>query len=305
MIRLTFVFNPIHLEAARRLRRGVLPDPLAQLRWATPVLQVLVLESSRLSLEPHDRQLWPLRLRIQPVVMAALALLTSLRLVEEVRLPHLRGAGRALRWLVRRSPRLLLLDDGLDQYRAQPRALDPGRFPPGTPLALFSDQRDGRAPWCGRFQLLELGPLYQAALSPGPLSAAPPAVPPPAAVAPPVAEVPGTLIVDSPGVERLLPTAHQLPRPWQLVPHPVPSKRSWPLPPQAPPAAADVLMTLEQRIAGFPGLIVVGESMALLAALALRPAGSPLLVALPASSDPHLRALVLRLASRDPAVNLA
>lgn len=128
-----------------------------------PVLQVLVLEGSRLCLERDDRQLWPLRLRIQPVVMAVLALFTTLGLVGEVLLPHLRGAGRALRWLVRRCPRLVLLDDGLDQYRGQPRALEPGRFPPGTPIALFSDQRESRAPWCERFHVLELGPLYRAA----------------------------------------------------------------------------------------------------------------------------------------------
>ncbi len=287
MIRLTFVFNAIHLEAARRLRRGAPPEAPAQRRWATPALQVLVLEGSRLRLEPDDRLLWPLRLRIQPAVMAALALFTTLGLVGEVRLPHLRGAGRALRWLVGRCPRLLLLDDGLDQYRAQPRALDPGRFPPGTPLALFSDQRDDRAPWCGRFHVLELGPLYLAA----------PAAPPGPST--------GTLIVDSPGVERLMATAERLPRPWQVLPHPVRSKRSWRLPGDATPDGSEALIALEQRIARCSGLIVVGESMALLAALALRPAGSPLLVALPASSDPHLRALVTRLASRDPAVSLA
>ncbi len=289
MIRLTFVFNGINLEAARRLRRGAAPDSPSRWHWATPMLQVLVLEGSRLCLEREDRQLWPLRLPIQPTVMAVLALLTTLGLVGEVRLPHLRGAGRALRWLVRRCPRLLLLDDGLDQYRGQPRALDPGRFPPGTPLALFSDQRESRAPWCERFHVLELGPLYQSA--PGP-------------VAPPPGAHQGSLIVDSPGVERLMATVDQLPRPWQLVPHPVRSKRSWPLPCEASQGGSEVLIALEQRIARFSGLIVVGESMALLAALALRPAGSPLLVALPASSDSHLRALVTRLASRDPAVSL-
>ncbi|WP_322774146.1 hypothetical protein [Synechococcus sp. CBW1107] len=293
MIRLTFVFNAIHLEAARRLRRGAAPEPWVRRTWAMPVLQVLVLEGSRLRLEPDDRQLWPLRLRIQPTVMVALALFTTLGLVGEVRLPHLRGAGRALRWLVGRCPRLLLLDDGLDQYRAQPRALDPGRFPLGTPLALFSDQRDGRAPWCERFHVLELGPLYLAAPCPIPLS-----------VAPPAGATPGTLIVDSPGVERLMATAERLPRPWLVLPHPVRSKRSWRLPCTATPEGSEALIALEQRIARCSGLIVVGESMALLAALALRPAGSPLLVALPTSCDPHLRGLVTRLASRDQAVSL-
>lgn len=293
MIRLTFVFNAIHLEAARRLRRGSSPQPARRTR-ATPVLEVLVLEGSRLRLESDDRQLWPLRLRIQPAVMAALALFTTLGLVRDVRLPHLRGAGRALRWLVGRCPHLLLLDDGLDQYRGQPRALDPDRFPPGTSLALFSDQRDGRAPWCERFDVLELGPLYLAAPGPIPLS-----------VAPQAGATPGTLIVDSPGVERLMATAERLPRPWLVLPHPVRSKRSWRLPCAATPEGSEALIALEQRIAGCSGLIVVGESMALLAALALRPVGSPLLVSLPTSSDPHLRALVTRLASRDQAVSLA
>lgn len=287
MIRLTFVFNAIHLEAARRLRRAAAPDP--------SVLQVLVLEGSRLRLEPEDRQLWPLRLRIQPAAMAALALLTALGLVREVRLPHLRGAGRALRFMVRRCPRRLLLDDGLDQYRAQPRALDPARFPTGTPLALFSDQRDSRALWCRRFRLLELGPLYE----PGPIGAGSGG----RAEGPAEAAL-GTLIVDSPGVGRLMATPERLPRPWQLAPHPVSSKRSWQLPCESIPGEEEAPIDLEQRIARFPGLIVVGESMVLLAALALRPPGSPLLVALPASSDPHLRALVCRLASQDPAVSL-
>lgn len=287
MIRLTFVFNAIHLEAARRLRRGQGPEAQARPSGASPVLEVLVLEDSRLRLDHDDRLLWPLRLRIQPSVMAVLALFTTLGLVGDVRLPHLRGAGRALRWLVGRCPRLLLLDDGLDQYRAQPRALDPGRFPPGTPLALFSDQRDARAPWCERFHVLELGPLYLAAS------------------ASPAGPSPGTLIVDSPGVERLMATAECLPRPWQVLPHPVRSKRSWRLLSDVTPEGREALITLEQRIARWSGLIVVGESMALLAALALRPDGSRLLVSLPASSDPHLRGLVIRLASRDPAVSLA
>lgn len=78
MIQITFFFNAIHLEAARRLHLGAAQDSLARRKWPTPVLQELVLEGSRLRLAPYDRQLWPLRLRIQPAVMASLALITSL-----------------------------------------------------------------------------------------------------------------------------------------------------------------------------------------------------------------------------------
>jgi hypothetical protein len=85
-----------------------------------------------------------------------------------------------------------------------------------------------------------------------------------------------------------------------VVPHPVIAKRHWTL----PPAPGDLTMAgpPEDLLAAFTGLVVVGESMTLLAALRLRPPGSSLLVALPESAAPNLRRLVHGEAALDPLV---
>jgi hypothetical protein len=214
--------------------------------------------------------------------MAAVALAARLGLVGRLRLAHLRGAGRALRVLARHGRQLELLDDGLDQYRLQPRALDPLMFTAGIPCWLFSDRPAHRAPWCARFDCRELGPLYGT---------------------PAAAEglAPGrsfrTLIVDSPGVERLAVEAAHWPHPWRLVPHPVASKRHW----SGPLAPGDQTLggTPEAALRGFGGVVVVGESLVLLAALSLCGPGVKLVVALPRHADANLWRLIRDEAVRD------
>jgi hypothetical protein len=293
VLRITIVSNPIHLEAARRLHlleAGPRADGPA---WG----ELLVHEPRRIQLTPADRRLWPLRLAVHPLVMAALVVPALLGWVEELRLPHLRRVGRALRLLARRAGRCTLIDDGLDQYRQSPRAVDPLAFPAGTPYWLFSDAADFRAPWCGRFRVGDLGPLYDGQAAAG-------AEPWP---------VPGaggpwrTLIVDAPGLERLgegLAAGEVAPLrgPCLVVPHPVAAKRSW----QVPLGPLDRHWTgpPEQLITASEGLVVVGESMTLLAALSLRPLGARLLVVLPRNADANLRRLVAARAAEDPSVEV-
>lgn len=296
MLRITLVSNAIHLEAARRLRQRQAVAPRG--------LCLLVYEARRLAPAAAERQLWPVQLAVRPLVMAALLLPALLGLVAELQLPHLQRAGWPLRWLVRRARRLTLLDDGLDQYRQRPRALDPLAFAEGTPLWLFSDASAFRAPWCSRFRVGELGPLYGAAGSSTDTAAAPVDPWPPAG--------PGggwrVLVLDAPGMECLAEAVAQgrvpaLEGPRLVVPHPVRRKRAWRLPLrpqdrcwQAPPEA--LIAAAADR------LVAVGESMTLLAALALRPAGSPLLVALPPQCDANLRRLVRARAAQDRAVEV-
>jgi len=275
MVQVVLAFNAIHLEAARRIRHS---QPAAQPEW-----EVLLYEPSRLALEAGDRRLWPWRWPIHPLTMAAVALAARLGLVGRLRLAHLSGAGRALRMLVRHGRQLELLDDGLDQYRIQPRALDPQMFAAGLPCWLFSDRPAHRAPWCDRFDCRELGPLFGPHGSAEGVTAGPPQT---AEVGPPFR----TLIVDSPGVERLGAEADHWPHPWRLVPHPVASKRHWigPLAPEdqtlgGPPEAA---------LRGFGGVVVVGESLVLLAALSLCGPGARLVVALPRQADANLWRLI-------------
>lgn len=274
MLRLHIVCNAINHEALRRLRRlereGATPG-----RWN---LEVLFYEPGRVQFRSLQDGECRWRFPINRITLAFAALLASLGLVEAVSLPHLRNAGRFLRLVVGRAHRLTLLDDGLDQYRSRPRAVDPLRFPAGTPYWLFSDNADLRAPWSSRFDCRELGPLFP---SPGEAS--------PAAASPYA-----TLILDAPGVERLQVEADRLPRPWLLALHPVVHKRSWTLPLQ--PGDGFSAGPPEDLIRRFPGLIVAGESMTLLAALHLRPAGTRLLIALPADSDPNLRKLSMKAA---------
>lgn len=293
MLRITLVANAIHLEAARRLRQR--EGGGARAGWR----DLLVHEPRRLVLSAADRRLWPLRLAVHPLGMAALLVPALLGLVAELRLPHLHRAGRALGLLARRAGRLTLLDDGLDQYRLLPRALDPQAFAEGTALWLFSDAAAFRAPWCGRFRVGELGPLY------GPL-ADPSADPWPAA--PASGGRWEVLVLDAPGLERLAEAAGRglvpaLAGPRLVVPHPVEAKRAWRLP----------LRTQDRPWRGAPEpllaasadrLVVVGESMTLLAALALRPLGSRLLVALPPQADGQLWRLVRARAEQDSGVQL-
>lgn len=297
MLCITVVSNAIHLEAARRLRqhRGE----------AAAGLALLVYEPRRLAPGAAERRHWPLRLAVRPLVMALLLLAARFNLVAELQLPHLMRAGWALRALARRARRLTLLDDGLDQYRLQPRALDPQAFAAGTSLWLFSDAAAFRAPWCRRFQVGELGRLYEPAaprLASGAEEAADPW--PPAGEGGPWR----VLVLDAPGMERLAEAVAQgrlpaLEGPRLVVPHPVLRKRVWQLPLrpqdrlwQAPPE--DLIATAGDR------LVAVGESMTLLAALALRPEGSPLLVALPPQCDANLQQMVRARAARDRAVQI-
>jgi len=168
-------------------------------------------------------------------------------------------------------------------------------FAAGLPCWLFSDRPAHRAPWCARFDCRELGPLYGTAdasegLTPGPVQAA--------GVRPPWRPSPcRTLIVDSPGVERLAAEAEHWPHPWRLVPHPVAAKRHWigPLAPEdqtlaGPPEAA---------LRGFGGVVVVGESLVLLAALSLCGPGVKLVVALPLHADANLWRLIRDESARD------
>lgn len=297
MFRVTLVSNAIHLEAARRLRRR--EDAAKPLRAAWRDL--LIHEPRRMELTAEDRQLWPLRLAVQPLVMASLMPLALVGLVEELRLPHLRRVGRALRLLARWAPRLGLIDDGLDQYREQPRAVEPLAFSAGTTCWLFSDAPACRASWCARFVVEDLGPLYAPEALVG-LALGSSLFPPVGA-----AGTWGVLIIDAPGLERLVEAGPRLHGvlvggPRLVVPHPVPAKRSWSLP--LGPADQELAGPPEPLIAAFSGLVVVGESMTLLAALRLRRPGSPLLVALPQDADANLRRLVEAHTAVDPAVRL-
>jgi len=271
VIRLTLASNALHLEAARRLRRRpAIPGDAA--------LELLIWEPRRMRLGPEDRRLWPLRLAVNPLSLALLVPLALAGAVKELRLAHLRNAGRALRRIAARADRLVLLDDGLDQYRATPRAIDPLAFPAGIDYWLFSDAPLWRAPWCARFRCRELGPLFDQPEKPSPEGKEP--------------SLPqrGTLIIDSPGVERLQDQAAGLPRPWWLIPHPVRSKRSWTL----PLAEGDACLQVppEQLLASWRGMVLVGESLMLLAALRWRAPGTVVKVALPPDVDARLRASV-------------
>jgi hypothetical protein len=271
VIRLTLASNALHLEAARRLRRrpAIAGDA---------ALELLIWEPRRMRLGPEDRRLWPLRLAVNPLSLALLVPLALAGAVKELHLAHLRNAGRALRRIAARADRLVLLDDGLDQYRATPRAIDPQAFPTGIDYWLFSDAPLWRAPWCARFRCRELGPLFDQPEKRSPEGEEP--------------SLPqrGTLIIDSPGVERLQDQAAGLPRPWWLIPHPVRSKRSWTL----PLAEGDACLQVppEQLLASWRGMVLVGESLMLLAALRWRAPGTVVKVALPPDVDARLRASV-------------
>lgn len=278
MICLTLASNAIHLEAARRLRQqGVRHSGWELLLW----------EPRRCALSAADRRRWPLRLPVSSLSLTLLVPLALAGLVGELRLAHLRDAGRALRWIAARCRRLVLLDDGLDQYRQQPRALDPSAFPTGTTCWLFSDAPAFRAAWCRRFDCRELGPLY---------------VSPPAAAPSTVAELElkptGTLIIDSPGIERFQSRQAELPGPWCLLPHPVARKRAWTLP-LAPPDR-QLRIPPELLLPDWRGTVLVGESLMLLAALRLCADDVTLVVALPGTADGQLQALVADAAGRRP-----
>ncbi len=279
MIRLTLVFNAIHLEAARRLHDGLVPR--------VPGLEVLLWEPQRFALTPADRRRWPLRLPLRPRSYLFLAPWALLGLVRELRLPHRKGAGVGLRWVVQRARSLSLLDDGLDQFRGVPAAVDPQGFPSGIDYWLFSDAPSWRAPWCDRFHCRDLGPLFPVpSLDPAPSSP----------------ERHGTLIIDSPGVERLQDQATSFPRPWCLMPHPVVAKRSW----RTPLGAGDTRQEgpPEALLPSWKGTVVVGESLMLLAALRLRAPGTRLVVALPPTVDGHFRSCVAAAATQ-PLIHLA
>jgi hypothetical protein len=281
-LRVVLASNAIQLEAARRLHDGLLPA-----RWG---LEILLWEPQRIRLSAADRRRWPLRLPARPLSYLVLLPWAAAGLVGELRLSHLRHAGRGLRLLAQRARRLCLFDDGLDQYRAFPKAMDPQAFASGTSCWLFSDAPEFRADWCQRFTCRELGPLYTQAER---------SCREPAATAQDGELAGGTLIIDAPGVERLHARASELPHPWVLVPHPVATKRSWRLPLQA----GDRVLRVppETLLPHWSGTVLVGESLMLLAALRLRGEGMLVRLSLPDDVDPQLLRLSLAAAEERPA----
>lgn len=289
-ISLYFCFNHINYLAAWRQRCLERPRDLS----------LLLVEPKRFRLDASKP--WPgdglhLRWPSSQWAMALLALLALLGLIGRVYIPHRREAGRALGFVLSRCRAIHLLDDGLDQYRAQPRALTPGQFPPGTPLYLFSDAAPFRAPWCALFNCRELGAF------PMPLDD-------PAGEALLASlEAPASLVVDAPGLHRLPPLEAELPAPRLVLPHPAPGKRSWAgtasasqLP--AAPTGATPPPNPDWLVLHVPGPVLIGESHLLVMALIHRGAGWPLLVALPQAVDPHLQAMVESLCRRRPATRL-
>lgn len=289
-ISLYLCFNQVNYLAAWRQRCLERPHDLS----------LLLVESSRFRLDASKP--WPgvggyLRCRSGPWTMAGLVLLALLGLIGRVYIPHRREAGRALGFVLSRCHTVHLLDDGLDQYRAQPRALTPGQFPAGTPLYLFSEAVPFRAPWCARFNCRELGAF--------PLPARDPAGE--ALLASP--QAPASLVVDAPGLERLPPMEAELPTPRLVLPHPAPGKRSWTAPDSvgrhsAVAAGAQPPPNPDWLVLHVAGPVLIGESHLLVMALVHRAPDWPLLVALPQTVDPHLQAMVESLCERRPATRL-
>lgn len=289
-ISLYFCFNQVNYLAAWRQRLLERPRD-----WS-----LLLVEPSRV--RPDASRPWPkgiahLRGPSAPWVMAVLVLLAGLGLIERLYIPHRREAGRALGFVLSRCRRIHLLDDGLDQYRAQPRALLPGQFPPGTPLYLFSDALRFRAPWCARFACRELGGFPM------------PAGDPCAETLLASRQRPASLVVDAPGLDQLPPLEADLPPPRLVLAHPFAGKRSWPAAPAPPPSSAAassgvVRPNPDWLVLHFPGPLLIGESFLLVMALVYRPADWPLLVALPQAVDPQLQAMVECLCAQRPASRL-
>ncbi|MFS6826521.1 hypothetical protein [Cyanobium sp. ATX-6F1] len=125
-ISLYVCFNQVNYLAAWRQRLLERPRDLS----------LLLVEPSRV--RPDASKPWPrgiahLRGPSGPWTMAVLVLLALLGLIERIYIPHRREAGRGLGFVLSRCRHIHLLDDGLDQYRGQPRALITGQFPLGTP----------------------------------------------------------------------------------------------------------------------------------------------------------------------------
>ncbi len=289
-ISLYFCFNQVNYLAARRQRLLERPRDLS----------LLLVEPSRLrhdASKPWPRGIAHLRGPSSPWTMAVLVLLAMLGLIERLYIPHRREAGRALGFVLSRCRHIHLLDDGLDQYRVQPRALIPSQFPAGTPLYLFSDALEFRAPWCARFNCRELGAFPLPTADPGgeALLAS--------------SQMPASLVVDAPGLDRLPPLEADLPPPRLVLAHPAAGKRSWPaahspLPPSAAASQAQPQPNPDWLVLHFAGPLLIGESFLLVMALVHRPADWPMLVALPQAVDPHLQAMVERFCAKRPGSHL-
>ncbi len=259
-----FCFNAVNLAAATVQRLQEQPRDRA----------IALYEPTRLEAGSRPAWVWGGGLGwlpAGPLTLLLLLLLCRLGLVRRIYIPHRREGGRLLAAILARVPQILLLDDGLDQYRGEPRALRPDQFPSGTPLYLFSDAVAFRAPWCRHFACRELGlfPVAAAQLPPG-LTAA-------------------SLLIDAPGVELLWRQAGAIPRPLLLLAHPYPGKRRW-------QGTGDLERlpgcSAEELIQGFPDPVAVGESFTLIIGLTRRDAAWPLWVGLPATVDAHFRSMV-------------
>ncbi|MCP9849562.1 hypothetical protein [Cyanobium sp. Morenito 9A2] len=289
-ISLYLCFNQVNYLAAWRQRLLERPCDLS----------LLLVEPSRFRLDaskPWPRGIGHLRGPSSPWTMAVLVLLALLGLIERIYIPHRRGAGRALGFVLSRCRHIHLLDDGLDQYRARPRALTPDQFPAATPLYLFSDAVPFRAPWCAHYACRELGafPLPEQDPGGGALLAS--------------GQQPASLVVDAPGLDRLPPVEIDLPLPRFVLAHPAAGKRSWPgaQSPPAPPKTSSSALPRpnpDWLVLHFAGPLLVGESFLLVMALVHRPVDWPLLVALPPAVDPHLQAMVECLCAQRPASRL-
>ncbi|MCX5966644.1 MAG: hypothetical protein NTV57_03165 [Cyanobacteria bacterium] len=271
-----FCFNAVNLAAATVQRLQEQPRD-----WAIAFYEPTRLEAGSRPVWVWGRGLgW---LPAGPLTLLLLLLLCWLGLVRRIYIPHRREGGRLLAAILARVPQILLLDDGLDQYRDQPRALRPEQFSPGTPIYLFSDAVAFRAPWCRHFVCRELGPFPVAATQ----------LPPDLVAA--------GLLIDSPGVELLWRQPGASPRPLLLLSHPYPGKRRW-------HGEVDLERfpgcSAEGLIQGFPNPVAIGESFTLIIGLTRRDAAWPLWVGLPATVDDHFRSMVRVLCARRSATVL-
>ena len=271
-----FCFNAVNLAAATAQRRLEHPSDLA----------VALYEPTRLEASRRPPWAWSCRLGwlpAGPLTLLLVLLFCQLGLVRRIYIPHRREGGKLLRAILAHVPEILLLDDGLDQYRAQPRALRPEQFRPGTPLYLFSDAVAHRAPWCRHFTCRELGPVPVAGSD----------LPPD--------RQPAAVLIDAPGAELLWSEPGAIPRPLLLLSHPYPGKRRW-------RGQADLerwaRCSAEDLIQRFSGPVAIGESFTLIIGLTQRDPLLPLWVGLPATVDDHFRSMVRSFCSRRPATVL-
>lgn len=239
-----------------------------------PGFNMLVVMPNRVHVDPHS----PVRsIKYQSLVAALVLALSMITKRVEVSLPHTKAAGRLTRCMSKHSKNLTYLDDGMDTFRNQPKNIELHLLRADSKYYTFDHGID-LPKWLANVQIVPVCPVGNLANDPKSKL-----------------NLDGydALIIESPGVD-ISSDFSKFGKVFYLT-HPNHNKsRGLKF---GGDSASGADFSVERTLLEFEGIVIVGESMALVFALLCLPSCSKIRVYLDRSQYENLSSLHLRMES--------